>query len=140
MVCIAKAHSDLEGAGIHFGAPILRKAYSSANYTFYFYDGFSLFFFHFHFLLNFASTIYSVEPQKRYKFSYTVHVHFPQPRSMDRVRSMQAQRTVLVIQGHLGKGTDSIPHICLSLYQQNQRTTSCRETSEPNSISQGFTP
>lgn len=45
MVCIAKAHSDLEGAGIHFGAPILRKAYSFANYTFYFYDGFSFFFF-----------------------------------------------------------------------------------------------
>lgn len=108
MVCIAKVHSDLEGVGIHFGVPILRKAYSFGNYTFYFYDGFS-FFFYFHFL-NFAATIYSVEPQKRYKFSYTVHVYLPQPRSMVRVSSMQAQRTVLVIQGHLGKGTDSIPH------------------------------
>lgn len=138
MVCIAKAHSDLEGVGIHFGAPIPRKAYSFGNYTFYFYDGSS--FFHFHFLLNFAATVYSVEPQKRYKFSYTAHVYLPQRRSMVRVSSMQAQRTVLVIQGHLGKGTDSIPHKCLSLYQQNQRATSCRETSEPNSISQGFTP
>ena len=86
----------------------------------------------FHFFLNFAATIFSVEPQKRYKFSYTVHVYLPQPRCMVRVGNMQAQRTVLVILGHLGKGTDSsIPHICLSLYQQNQRATSCRETTEP---------
>lgn len=140
MVCIAKAHSDLEGVGIHFGATILRKAYSSGNYTFFFMKVLVSFFL-FHFLLNFAATIYSVEPQKRYKFSYTVvHVYLMQPRSMVRVSSRQAQRTVLVIQGHLGKGTDSIPHICLSLYQQNQRATSCRETSEPNSISQGFSP